>query len=429
MSGEIIATGLSNGLTVHLKEIHTAPIISSWMWYRVGSRYELPGLSGLSHWVEHMQFKGTPTYPSGKLDRLISREGGVWNAFTYLDWTTYFETMPKDKIRLAFDLEADRMENSRFEKHEVESERTVILSEREGNENEPLFKLSEAIQKASFRKHPYRTEVIGEKADLNRIQRKDLLHHYRSFYTPSNAILAVAGDFDSNRMLSNIQKVFDRLPSRAAPPFTTSREPLLEKERQLSVKGPGGTTYIQIAYRAPAGGDPDFMPYTVLDSLLAGPTGLNMFGGGSISNKTSRLYRALVTRELAIGVGGGIQATVDPYLYEITITVNPRHSPDTVLAAFDHEIELLLEQAVSQKEVDRAIKQARALFAYGSESITNQAFWLGYSEMFAHYDWFTTYLDRLATVTVEDVLKICRKYLRKNSRVVGFYLPDSGKAS
>ncbi len=175
----LITTHLSNGLTVHLKEIHTAPIISSWMWYRVGSRYELPGLTGLSHWVEHMQFKGTPSYPAGKLDRLIEREGGTWNAFTYLDWTTFYETMPKEKIELAFNLEADRMVNSRFEKNEVESERTVIISEREGSENEPLFKLGEAVQKAAFPHHPYRYEVLGEKADLYRIQRKDLLTHYR----------------------------------------------------------------------------------------------------------------------------------------------------------------------------------------------------------------------------------------------------------
>jgi zinc protease len=429
MSGEITATRLSNGLTVHLKEIHTAPIISSWMWYRVGSRYERPGVTGLSHWVEHMQFKGTSLFPSGKLDKLVSREGGIWNAFTYLDWTTYYETMPKDKIRLAFDLEADRMYNSRFDKHEVESERTVIISEREGNENEPLFKLSEAIQKTAFRKHPYRSEVIGEKVDLKKIQRSDLIRHYQSYYTPANALLAVAGDFDANQILMDIKKVFGRLPSRSAPALIIKREPLLDQEKRLSVYGPGGTTYIQIAYRAPAGNDPDFMPYTVVDSLLAGPTGLNMFGGGSISNKTSRLYRALVTKELAIGVGGGIQATMDPFLYEITITVNPRHSPESVLAAFDNEIELLLEKTVSQKEVDRAIKQARALFAYGSESITNQAFWLGYSEMFAHYDWFTTHLERLATVTPEDILTVSRKYLRRNSRVVGFYLPDSGDHS
>jgi zinc protease len=199
-----------------------------------------------------------------------------------------------------------------------------------------------------------------------------------------------------------------------------------KKEKQLKINGPGGTTYIQIAYRAPAGNDPDFMPYSVADSLLSGPTGMNMFGGGSISNKTSRLYRALVEKNLAVGIGGGIQATVDPFLYILTITVNPRYSPDTVLAAFDQEIDRVLEQAISQKEVDRSIKQARALFAYGSESITNQAFWLGYSEMFAHYDWFLTYLDRLAAVTPGEVLAVCQKYLRRNSRVVGIYQPNTG---
>jgi zinc protease len=427
MSDEFIATQLSNGLTIHLKEIHSAPIISSWMWYRVGSRYEQAGSTGLSHWVEHMQFKGTPSYPAGKLDKLIERQGGSWNAFTYLDWTTFYETMPREKIGLAFSLEADRMVNSRYEKKEVESERTVIISEREGSENEPLFKLGEAVQKAAFVKHPYRIEVVGEKADLNKIQRKDLFAHYQTYYAPGNALLAVAGDFDANRLLKEIRRKFDHLPTRRIPKPNIKSEPLLKKEKRLVTKGPGGTTYIQIAYRAPMGIDPDFMPYTVIDSLLAGPAGLNMFGGGSISNKTSRLYRALVEKELAVGVGGGIQATVDPFLYTITITVNPRCSSEIVLAAFDQEIDRLLEHPVSQKEIDRAIKQARALFAYGSESITNQAFWLGYSEMFAHYDWFTTYLDRLAVVTPGDALAVCQKYLRKSTRVVGFYLPKSNE--
>jgi zinc protease len=327
---------------------------------------------------------------------------------------------------LAFKLEADRMVNSRFDKLEIESERTVVISEREGSENEPLFKLSEAVQKASFNKHPYRTEVIGEKTDLYKLQRKDLLAHYHSYYTPGNAVLAVAGDFNGVQLLKDIQKRFEKLPARRGPVLGLKSEPLLKKEKQLTVNGPGGTTYIQIAYRAPSGRDPEFMPYTVIDSLLAGPTGLNMFGGGSISNKTSRLYRALVEKELAVSVGGGIQATLDPFLYIITIMVNPRQSAETVLAAFDQEINRLLEQPVAQKEIDRAIKQARALFAYGSESITNQAFWLGYSEMFAHYDWFTTYLERLATITPGDALAVCQKYLRKNTRVVGFYLPESG---
>ncbi len=136
---------LPNGLSIHLKEIHTAPIISHWVWYRVGSRDETPGITGASHWVEHMQFKGTPTFPPTVLDKAISREGGAWNAFTYLDWTTYFETLPADKIDLALSLEADRTFNSLFDPTEVDLERKVILSEREGNENDPLFRLGEAI--------------------------------------------------------------------------------------------------------------------------------------------------------------------------------------------------------------------------------------------------------------------------------------------
>jgi zinc protease len=425
MTGEITTTQLTNGLKIHLKEIHTAPIISSWIWYQVGSRNEQAGKTGLSHWVEHMQFKGTRTYPGGKLDKLISREGGTWNAFTYLDWTTFFETLPKSKIALAIKLEADRMINSLFDRHEVESERSVIISELEGNENEPLFKLGEAVQKAAFARHPYCHEVIGEKADLENIQRDDLFNYYKAHYTPANALLAVAGDFDTDELLYFIEGNFSSIPARRPPAINVVKEPQLKAEKRLIVNGPGETAFIQIAYRAPAGNDSDFMPYTILDSLLAGPTGLNMFGGGYISNKTSRLYRALVDKQLAVGVGAGIQATIDPFLYVITITVNPHRESDAVLAAFDREIDRLLEHSVTQKEVSRAIKQARALFAYGSESITNQAFWLGYSEMFARHTWFTTYLERLSAVKPDDVLAICHKYLLSARRVVGYYLPDT----
>jgi len=190
---------LPNGLKVFLKEIHTAPIISSWLWYKVGSRDEVPGRTGISHWVEHMQFKGTPQFSANILDRSISREGGMWNAMTYLDWTAYYETMPSDKIDFVLRLEADRMVNSLFDEKEVASERTVIISEREGSENEPLFELGEAVQHAAFRIHPYHHEVIGDMADLHSITRDDLYSHYRTFYVPNNAVMAVAGDFDTKR--------------------------------------------------------------------------------------------------------------------------------------------------------------------------------------------------------------------------------------
>jgi zinc protease len=421
----VTKTRLPNGLTIHLKEIHTAPIISHWVWYRVGSRNEMPGLTGISHWVEHMQFKGTPKFPPTLLDKAISREGGVWNAFTHLDWTTYYETLPAEKILLGMELEADRMVNSLFEPGEVESERTVILSEREGSENEPQFRLGEAIQTSAFQKHPYGHEVIGYREDLLKIQRDDLYSHYRRYYSPRNALVAVAGDFDTQNMLDLLARYYGSLENVSEPSagYSIPVEPPHQSEQRLEVSGPGKTTYMQISYHAPQASHPDFFAFTILDSLLSGPTSLNMFGGGGISNKTSRLYRALVEKELAVSAYGGLQATHDPFLYDVHLTVNPQRSPDEAMAAFDEQLKRLQDEKVTWEEINRATKQARALFAYGSENITNQAFWLGYAEMFAQYEWFTDYVSKLETVTPDDVQRIAQTYLVDQFRIVGTYLP------
>jgi len=428
MKDRLTQITLSNGLKVLLKEVHTAPIVSSWLWYRVGSRDEVQGRTGVSHCVEHMQFKGTEQFPANVLDKAISREGGSWNAFTYMDWTAYFETMPGDKIDLALRLEADRMTNSRFHPDEVASERTVIISEREGSENEPLFLLGEAVQQTAFRVHPYHHEVIGDMADLRSMTRDDLYSHYRAFYVPNNAVMAVAGDFETKSMLARIRELFEPIPRGADPARLARAEPPPSGEVRLSVEGPGATSYVQVCYRFPAASHPDFFPLTVLDSLLAGPSNLNMFSGG-ISNKTSRLYRALVDREYAVSVHGGAQATIDPFMYTITMTVHPRRNPEETLAALDREIQRVREEKVTREEIKRAIKQARALFAYGSENISNQGFWLGYAEMFADYSWFLTYLDRLEALRARDIQRVANEYLRPQGRVVGTYVPLDGKAA
>ncbi|MBN1537932.1 MAG: insulinase family protein [Anaerolineales bacterium] len=416
-------TQLANGLTVLLKEIHTAPIISQWMWYRVGSRDEIAGITGISHWVEHMQFKGTPSFPSSVLDKSISREGGYWNAMTYLDWTTYFEVMPADKIDLSLRMEADRMVNSLYNEEEINSERTVIISERQGSENEPLFLLGEAMQASAFRVHPYHHEVIGDLADLRTIQREQLYQHYRSFYTPNNAVLAIAGDFNTDAMLKRIRELYEPIPAGATPRRHFRPEPPQQGEINITVEGPGETTYIQIYHHVPEATHPDFFCLTVLDSLLTGPSNLNMFGGG-ISNKTSRLYRALVERELAISVQGGLQATIDPYLYSIMGILHPQHTVEEVLTVINQEIENLQQAPPPEEDLHRAVKQARALFAYGSESTTNQAFWLGFSEMFASYDWFDNYLNHLTNVTPQDVQRVATQYFSHKNRIVGVYSPQ-----
>ncbi|MCX6069334.1 MAG: pitrilysin family protein [Chloroflexi bacterium] len=428
MSVGVLRTRLRNGLEVRLKEIHTAPLISSWVWYRVGSRNERPGITGVSHLVEHMQFKGTPRFPAGILDKAISRDGGYWNAMTWLDWTAYYETMPAGSIDLALRLEADRMVRSLFDVGEFESERTVVVSERQGDENEPTFRLAEEVQAAAFRVHPYDHEVIGHMADLETMTREDLFHHYHTYYVPGNAVLAIAGDFQSRPMLARIRELFGNLPSRRrAPGPPIPAEPEQRGEKRVVVEGPGETPYLDIAYHVPGGAHDDFFALSVLDSALAGASSLNLFGVG-ISNKTSRLYRALVERELAASVGGGLAATIDPYLYSIQATVRPDHTPEQTLQAYDDEVARLLDHPVSAEEVAKAIKQARALFAYGSESITNQAFWLGYSEIFADYAWFESYLERITRVTPAEVHAAALKYLIPSNRVVGIYRPSGDRA-
>ena len=414
---------LRNGMLVLLKEIHTSPIISQWIWYRTGSRDEVPGLTGISHWVEHMMFKGTSQFPLGVLDRAISRNGGYLNAFTFLDWTSFFESLPADKIDLALRLEADRMFNCLFDPNEVSSERTVIISERQGSENEPLFRLSEEVQSAAFRVHPYHHEIIGDLTDLYTMQREDLYRHYRTYYIPNNAVLSIAGDFETQAMLDRIRELFEPLPAGTQPGRLERTEPPQSGERRVSVEGPGETVYLQVSYRAPAADDPDFFALNILDSLLTGPTNLNMFGGG-ITNKTSRLYKALVEKELAVSVNGGVQATIDPYLYTTVVTVHPRHTASDCIAAMEAEIKQLQEAPPSIEELERAMKQARAIFAYGSESISNQAFWLGFAEMFASIDWFTLYLERLAAITPADVQRLAQTCLRPQNRTLGVYLPN-----
>ncbi len=410
-----------------LQELHTAPIISHWLWFGIGSRNELPGKTGLSHWVEHMQFKGTAAQTGPEMDRAIARSGGYWNAFTSMDWTTYFETMPAGNLEQVMALEAGRMQASLFDPIEVERERTVILSEREGSENDPQNRLAEQVSLASYKSHPYRNEVIGSKEDLLSITREDLYGHYQDYYQPANALLVLAGDFDTRAALALIQDHFAGLESRPFNRPEPQPEPSLDGPAEVNLEGPGETTFLQIAYRCPAASDPDFYAFTILDSLLAGPSSLNMFGSGSVGQRTSRLYQALVENEMAISVYGGMNASIDPGTYNLNLTLHPSRSPQELLAALDGELANLTDNAIPEAEIARAVKQAQALFAYGSDNITNQAFWMGYASSFANYDWFLNYLGELSQVTPEQVQAIARRYLQAENRVVGLYRPYGGR--
>jgi len=427
-SNSVYKTRLKNGLTVLLKEVHVAPVVSWWLWYRVGSRHEKPGITGISHWVEHMLFKGTKKFPGNVSDRLIARDGGVRNAMTWIDYTAYFETLPADKIDFALQLEADRMRRALFPPKEVESERTVIISERQMYENEPTFRLSEEMQSAAFRVHAYHHEVIGDMADLHTMTRDDLFAHYQRYYAPNNAIAVAVGDFDRKQLLARIRKLFGGYKPMALPELRPRPEPEQRGERRVSLSGEGETAYVQIAYHAPAATDPDFFPMVALDSILAGASSFNVFGGGGTSNRSSRLYRALVQTGLAASVGGNFSPTVDPYLYTFYATVRAGQTPQAVEQALHAEIERVRHEPVSEAELRKAIKQAKALFAYGAESVTNQGFWLGFTEILQDYTWFESYLPRLEAVTIADIQRVAQRYFAPTKRTVGYFVPEGQPA-
>jgi len=417
----IVRAQLPNGLRVIAKEMHVAPVAALCVWYRVGSRNEHGGITGISHWVEHMLFKGTRKYSESDLDRLISRNGGVNNAFTWLDFTAYYETLPADKIVLALDLEADRMVNARFDSREVARERDVILNERQMYENSPGFRLSEEIQAAAFKTHPYGHEVIGYACDLQAMTRDDLYAYYRQYYAPNNAVIAIAGDFDARDLLAQIEQRYGRLkPAPQAPPVTAV-EPPQKGERRVIVRGEGDTDYLALAFHAPEATHEDYMALVALDSVLCGASGLSFFGGG-VSNRSSRLSKALVDAGYAADVGGGLVPTLDPFLYTLQATVMAGKEVAEVEAKLWAELDRVKRDGVTRTELDKAIKQTRAQVAFGAETATNQAFWLGFSEVIADYTWFTTFLDRLMRVSPEDVVRVANRYLTRDNVTVGCYL-------
>ena len=423
MATSVLKTTLANGLTVILKEMHHAPVTSFWVWYRVGSRNEIPGLTGASHWVEHMMFKGSPQFPAGTLDAAVSREGGRWNAFTWIDFTAYFETMPADRIDLALRLEADRMANAIMTEAEVASERTVIISERHMYENEPLFNLQEELQSAAFRVHPYHHEVIGDEVDLEQMTRDDLYGHYQRHYAPNNAVVVAVGDFVPDEMLARIEALFGRHPAGEPLPPITRSEPPQRGERRITVHGPGSTAYLVYAYRAPEATHPDFYPLVLLNAAFAGGSSLGLFAGSG-SNKSSRLYKALVATELAASARGNVVPTIDPYLYSISAVARPGRELAEIEAALEAELARLVKDPIREDELAKARKRARAELVFASESVTGQAQMIGMSEMVAgDHTWFEQALARLDAVTLDDVERVRRHYLRPENRTVGLYVP------
>ena len=422
---------LSNGLRVLLASDPRSPTASVWVWYRVGSRNERPGITGASHWVEHMLFEGSPRYAKGEMDRAVVSVGGELNAFTDVDFTAYYSTVPREHLEVPLDIESDRMTRALITDEEVARERTIIFSEREGNENWPEFRVEEELYQLAFREHPYRWDPLGRREDIERMSAAELREYYGRFYGTRNALLVVAGGFEPAKVAAEVRRRFGSLPAGGEDVTVREVEPPARGERRGELSGPGTTPYLQVGFRAPALDDPKTPPTIVLDALLGGETRLFSTGSGwgrSGEHPSSRLYRGLVDPGLAV------RATSEwrPRSYPGLFTVQAQAAAGVSLDRLERAIHRLLERvsrdgprAGELEEIRTKVRRAAAL-AY--EGASRTGFRLGYFSVLKSPTLEDEVFRSILQVKGREVRDRARELFRPETRTVVRYRP-SGEAN
>jgi zinc protease len=416
---------LDNGLRVLIQPVHTAPLASVWCWYKVGSKDEPAGLTGVSHWVEHMNFKGTTNIPRDKVKGIIEKYGGYWNGYTWIDQTTYTETAPRDALDHMLFIEAERMAGSLYDPEDCESERTVIIAELQGGENDPDTLLDQELTATAFRAHPYGHPTIGWLSDLRAMSRDDLYGYYTRYYVPNNATLVIVGDVDPDDAMRGVARHFGGLAARDVPRRPHGAEPPQLGERRIIVEREGTTAYLKAGFHAPAAGDPDFVPMLVLDAVLTGAKGINLWASFRTPppQRSARLYQALVNTGLASSVAGGLLPTAEPFLYTISATVTdgtplPR-AEEALLAALDR----VRTGGITPEELRKAKTQLRARMVFENDCISNIAHQLGYFDTVASWRLHGAVAGGIAAVTLEEVAAVAAARLKPSNRTVGWFQP------
>jgi zinc protease len=412
-------------LKVLIQEEHTAPLASVWCWYKVGSKDEPPGFTGLSHWVEHMNFKGTTNIPRDQVKGIIEQFGGSWNGYTWIDQTTYLETATRDALDRMLFIESERMANGLYHPDDCESERTVIISELHGGENDPDQLLDQEVTATAFKAHPYGHPTIGWLRDLETMSRDDLYGYYRRYYIPNNATLVIVGDVDTAETLRRVEHHFGSIPPGATPSRVRAIEPEQSGERRVTIRKEGTAAYLKAVYHAPAVTDPQFYPLLILDAALTGACGLNLWSSFRLPppQRSARLYRALVERGLASAVAGALLPTEHPFLYTVSVTATEGTPLAAVEGAILEELDRARREGITEAELGKAKAQLKARLVFDNDSISNIAHQLGYFETIASVDVFTNFGARIAAVTLDQVVEAARAALHPSNRTIGWFDP------
>ncbi|MEH2079098.1 MAG: pitrilysin family protein [Nostoc sp.] len=411
-------TVLENGLTVLTKEVHTAPVVTVQVWYKVGSRNEEPGVNGIAHQLEHMMFKGTRNRPI-QFGRLFSALGSDSNAFTSYDQTAYYSTVERNKLKALLVLEADRMRNSQIEPEQLASEKRVVISELQGYENSPEYRLNRAVMQAVFPNHAYGLPVGGTKADVEKFEVEQVEKYYRNFYSPDNAVLVIVGDFQTANTLETVKEVFGKLPRQRAEGRGQEAEvissSLSTQHSALStpivLRQPGAGRLLQVVYPLPDANQPDVPVLDVMDYILT-------------EGRNSRLYQALVESGLASEVTASVNSLRESGWYEVLVTAGSKQDLKKIDSMLSSAIANVAEKGVTSEEVERAKTQLTTDVILSNRDITSQAMRLGTDETtVGDYSYTDRYLAAVRLVKSADVVAVINKYLTKEARTVGFFEP------
>lgn len=417
---------LENGLTVCVLEEHTAPLASVWCWYRVGSRDEPAGLTGISHWVEHMNFRGTVNIPRDRVKGIIEQFGGFWNGYTWLDQTAYVETATREALDRMLFIEAERMSSCLYDPDDCETERTVIISELEGGENDPETLLDQEVTAAAFRAHPYGHPTIGWLADVRAMTREDLFAHYRRYYIPNNATLVIVGDVQADEVMRRVRHHFGDIAPGVAVARRRVEEPAQTAERRVRIRREGTTAYLKLAHPAPSVVDSGFEAALALDAILTGAKGVNLWSSFRLPppQRSARLYQALVERGLASSVFGVMLPTAEPFLYTVSVTATDGTPLGAIEEVLADGLDRVRRDGVTERELARAKTQLRTRLILDDDSITDIAHQLGYFATVASVDAFQRMPGRISALTVDDVNEVAARIFAPASRTVGWFEPD-----
>src|SRR5262245_47223059 len=409
---------LSNGLVVLFHEDHSVPAVTFWQWYRVGSRNETLGITGISHFFEHLIVNGSKNVPPKEYDRIIESNGGLSNAFTDRDMTAYYEDIASDRLEVLFRVDSDRMRELLLAPDLLKSEIEVVKEERRlRTDNDIAGMLDESLYATAFMASPYRWPVVGWMGDLNRLQRSELVDYFRTYYAPNNCILVLTGDFDSKTALGLIQKYFGDIPAQTPPKPPINSEPEQRGERRAQVRYPAENESFQIGYKAPNAMSDDAWVLDLLDSIL---------GDGD----SSRLHQALVyEQQVALDASTFFRSRLDPTLFEFYVEMKPGKSAREGEAALDTVLAKLAKDGPTSRELEKAKNLLEAGLIKSLKTNNGAGEQLGfYEHVFGDYRTLYQAVDRYRKITAEDCKRVARAIVVHGRRTVVELVPPPEEA-